>query len=538
MSLLTVLAALALVGLPLIRMEFPSVLGVIHASGAGERILVKMLVPLLLAAALVLPLQRPEICAGTLRPDLSAAPLPQLLAIAFSAAAAVLLASMLHTWVAVPYALTGAVSGSLFLVSGRMDWSAAGIVAGAWLLAPLLCGALTALLTRIFLRYTLRNQRHLAVMDHRMVAGCIFGSLLLAAAFGWNEWQLLSLFPGAVFEGKAAAGLTIGAVIVLYLVLARAIDVRILGMTETELDFGTGHTLAILLSMAATFVLFSWPSFLPAPLSAGSLLMAALTAGSLVRGRASVSGGDILRHAAATIVAPILGFLLGYCMTLILSGDPGRPGSAALAPLLVLLGIVAVGTALFLYRRSQRQEALHAQYLRSREEEAAATQKALSAMELRVETNEKDLMNKLEIKRKELTDFAMGVSGQKAFMEKVYEQLMQMRDLPDGPDKDRTLEEILTQLRERMYFNREMSDFYARMEVLHRDFNMRLRERHPDLTESERKLANLLRQGFSSKYIATLMNITPKSVEIGRYRLRTKLGLDRSVNLVQFIKSI
>ena len=67
---------------------------------------------------------------------------------------------------------------------------------------------------------------------------------------------------------------------------------------------------------------------------------------------------------------------------------------------------------------------------------------------------------------------------------------------------------------------------------------MRLKEAFPNLTESERKLANLLRQGFSSKYIATLMNITPKSVEISRYRLRTKLGLRRSDNLVQFIKSI
>ena len=34
------------------------------------------------------------------------------------------------------------------------------------------------------------------------------------------------------------------------------------------------------------------------------------------------------------------------------------------------------------------------------------------------------------------------------------------------------------------------------------------------------------------------MNITPKSAEISRYRLRIKLGLKRSDNLVQFIKSI
>ena len=83
-----------------------------------------------------------------------------------------------------------------------------------------------------------------------------------------------------------------------------------------------------------------------------------------------------------------------------------------------------------------------------------------------------------------------------------------------------------------------MNDFYARSEVLNEDFNTRLKSMFPNLTEGERKLANLLRQGFSSKYIASLMNITPKSVEINRSRLRAKLGLQRSDNLIKFIKSI
>ena len=135
-------------------------------------------------------------------------------------------------------------------------------------------------------------------------------------------------------------------------------------------------------------------------------------------------------------------------------------------------------------------------------------------------------------------DFAVGVSEQKEFMEGIYDQLSDMRRMEDPAEKDRRTDEILSSLRERMYFTREMNDFYARSEILHKDFNLRLKEAYPSLTESERKLANLLRQGFSSKYIATLMNITPKSVEINRYRLRSKLGLQRSDNLVQFIKSI
>ena len=95
-------------------------------------------------------------------------------------------------------------------------------------------------------------------------------------------------------------------------------------------------------------------------------------------------------------------------------------------------------------------------------------------------------------------------------------------------------------IRQRLSYDRDVDSqyFYAQAEYLHEDFNAKLSENFPDLTPQERRLATLLRLGFSSKYIATLMNITSKSVEISRYRLRQKLGLSRGDNLVNFIKSI
>jgi Response regulator containing a CheY-like receiver domain and an HTH DNA-binding domain len=194
--------------------------------------------------------------------------------------------------------------------------------------------------------------------------------------------------------------------------------------------------------------------------------------------------------------------------------------------------------ALLVFIRWQSGRNLEKQILRSREQQFYSTQKSLSALEVKAEMTEKDLLNKLDIKRKELVDFALGIGDQKKFMEQFYEDLREVRALPDGDAKDAMTDKLLSSLRERMYFTSEMNDFYARSEVLHRDFNLRLSEAYPNLTENERKLANLLRQGFSSKYIASLMNIAPKSVEINRYRLRAKLGLQRSDNLIKFIKSI
>jgi DNA-binding CsgD family transcriptional regulator len=40
---------------------------------------------------------------------------------------------------------------------------------------------------------------------------------------------------------------------------------------------------------------------------------------------------------------------------------------------------------------------------------------------------------------------------------------------------------------------------------------------------------------FSTKEIAHLLNISGRAVEIGRYRLRTKLQLGHNVNLTEYL---
>ncbi len=205
---------------------------------------------------------------------------------------------------------------------------------------------------------------------------------------------------------------------------------------------------------------------------------------------------------------------------------------------LIVFGIILLVAGITIFIRHQSRLLMDQQIARAHEQQVYSTRKSLSALEVRAEMTEKDLLNKLDLKRKELVDFAVGISDQKDFMESVYEQLKEVRATREGAERDARTDSLLRSLRERMYFTREMNDFYARSEELHKDFNEKLAESFPHLTENEKKLANLLRQGFSSKYIASLMNITPKSVEINRYRLRSKLGLERGENLIKFIKSI
>ncbi|MDG1731283.1 MAG: hypothetical protein P8K68_05755 [Algibacter sp.] len=71
----------------------------------------------------------------------------------------------------------------------------------------------------------------------------------------------------------------------------------------------------------------------------------------------------------------------------------------------------------------------------------------------------------------------------------------------------------------------------------HADFFDKLREKHANLSSNEIKLSAYLKLNLSSKEIASLMNISIKSVEQGRWRLRKKLDLPKDASLTNYIQS-
>ena len=71
-----------------------------------------------------------------------------------------------------------------------------------------------------------------------------------------------------------------------------------------------------------------------------------------------------------------------------------------------------------------------------------------------------------------------------------------------------------------------------------KDFLQKVKGMHPELTPNDLRLCAYLRLNLSSKEIAPLLNITPRSVEIKRYRLRKKMSLAHEESLVEYILAI
>ncbi|KXX68172.1 LuxR C-terminal-related transcriptional regulator [Flammeovirga sp. SJP92] len=86
--------------------------------------------------------------------------------------------------------------------------------------------------------------------------------------------------------------------------------------------------------------------------------------------------------------------------------------------------------------------------------------------------------------------------------------------------------------------NKEKKDllFHQLFSEIQQDFIKSITEQYPSLTANDIRILSFIRINLSSKEIADLMNITPRSLDTSRYRLRKKLNLEQGVDLHKFIR--
>jgi DNA-binding CsgD family transcriptional regulator len=80
--------------------------------------------------------------------------------------------------------------------------------------------------------------------------------------------------------------------------------------------------------------------------------------------------------------------------------------------------------------------------------------------------------------------------------------------------------------------------FESNFNQVHEEFLKKLQLEHPQLSHGDLKLAAYLRMNLSTKEIAQLLNITVRSVELKRYRLRKKLNITTDENLNDLMMKI
>ena len=141
------------------------------------------------------------------------------------------------------------------------------------------------------------------------------------------------------------------------------------------------------------------------------------------------------------------------------------------------------------------------------------------------------LQSDISSKNRELATTAMSLINKNEILSSVKHELL-------NSHKEITARQVVEIIDRGLKDNKDWEFFKEAFNNADKNFLDKIKELHPNLTANDLKFCSYLRLNLSSKEIAPLLNISIRSVEIKRYRLRKKLGIDHEVNLSDYILEV
>ena len=159
--------------------------------------------------------------------------------------------------------------------------------------------------------------------------------------------------------------------------------------------------------------------------------------------------------------------------------------------------------------------------------------------ELRLKRLNQNLRIEIEEKNKELFSQTSFIIQKNELMLKVKNEI---DDFYHNYSENKTFKPLYTKINTLLNKNMDVEEdwkmFMIQFEQKHTGFFKRLKTLYPQLTPSDLRLCACLRLNMESKDIASLMNVSLRSIENSRYRIRKKLKIPQNKNLIVFFMEI
>lgn len=202
--------------------------------------------------------------------------------------------------------------------------------------------------------------------------------------------------------------------------------------------------------------------------------------------------------------------------------------------LLVALGVIILLVVLLGITQIKRTKLANQKNLEIAEKNrllAESQQKATAAELERSKIEQEKTLAELQFKKKELTQLALHINQQNDFLESLKNNIKEISVTPEVKSLERELDAKLN-------LDKQREDFELNIDLINEDFYRKLTEKFPQLNENEKKLCAMIRLNLSSKEIAAIQNISSKSVDMNRYRMRKKLNLTGEEDLSKFLAEL
>jgi DNA-binding CsgD family transcriptional regulator len=157
--------------------------------------------------------------------------------------------------------------------------------------------------------------------------------------------------------------------------------------------------------------------------------------------------------------------------------------------------------------------------------------KELKSKKKMVQIKNEKLKLDIESKNRELAISTMSIIKKNEFLNSIKDQLKEVENTPKVKSVIKTINRNINNTDDWKFFQEAFNN-------ADKNFLKKVKGKHPELTPNDLKLCAYLKLNLSSKEIAPLLNISVRSVEVKRYRLRKKMSLPRDYGLSDYILSL
>ena len=180
-----------------------------------------------------------------------------------------------------------------------------------------------------------------------------------------------------------------------------------------------------------------------------------------------------------------------------------------------------------LYKRYYKKQRERALLKKTREYELRELENKQQLMRFRNDKLREDIQNK----NRELGISTMSLIKKNEFLNTIKEEL-------EKANENKNLNKVIKIIDKNLNNADDWSLFQEAFNNADKDFLKKIKSMHPSLTANDLRLCAYLRLNLSSKEIAPLLNISTRSVEVKRYRLRKKMNLAHESSLSNYILEI
>jgi len=192
--------------------------------------------------------------------------------------------------------------------------------------------------------------------------------------------------------------------------------------------------------------------------------------------------------------------------------------------LYVLLAVIAALLVHYFNRRYYKKQKQKLLQKKERELELEQLESQRQIMKFKNENLQLDIENK----NRELGMATMNLVKRNEFLNNIKDELSQTKSLIE-------VKKVIKLINSNLNNSSDWQLFEEAFNNVDKDFMKKIKTLHPSITPNDLRLCAYLRLNLSSKEIAPLLNISHKSVEVKRYRLRKKMGLIHDQSLSNYI---